>query len=641
MSRTWLTTTGVIVAIVLLIAVNFLGNTLLHSSRVDLTENNLYTLSDGTRNILKSLDEPITLRLFISQKMITRLPSISSFANRVKSLLREYERDSGGKITLRVIDPEPFSEEEDRAVGYGLQGIPFDDAEGTLYFGVVGTNSTDLEDALPFISQEREEFLEYDVTQLIYRLTKPTLPAVGIISKLPLEGGPLPQMPGVPPQQGGIQPPWMIYEQASEFFDFRNITETIHEIPNQENMGALLLIHPKDISEEELYYIDQYVLGGGRLIAFIDPQAEADIFRPGTQVLGAKRDSNIDRLSKGWGVELVAQKYAGDLSRALKVRSSPQHGNEIIEFPLWMQLSDAELDQDDLVTSKLGAVTLASSGYFKIDPAVGTTIVPLVTTSDRAMIMESDTVGPGKDPRDILKDYVPGGVKLPLAVRISGAVKSAFPDGPPKGVKNENHLAESADAINVLMVADTDILQDRYWVQIQNMMGSRMAVPVSGNSTFFNNAIDNMLGSSDLISVRNRGSYTRPFTLVQDIRQDAEMKYREKEQELIAQLDQTENQLQELDKAKEDDSVIMSAEQQSLIQQFRDDKVRIRKDLRSVRRELNQDIESVESLTKFVNIGVVPIFVALAGVLIGLIGVRRRRRIADAAADRAVGAVGS
>lgn len=639
MSKTWLTTTGVIVAIVLLIAVNFLGNTLFHSSRMDLTENNLYTLSDGTRNILKSLDEPITLRLFISQKMITRLPSISSFASRVKSLLREYERDSGGKITLRVIDPEPFSEEEDRAVGYGLQGIPFDDAEGTLYFGVVGTNSTDLEDALPFISQEREEFLEYDVTQLIYRLTKPTLPTIGMVTKLPLEGGPAPQMPGMPPQPGGgIQPPWMIYEQASEFFDIRNITETIHEIPNQENMGALLLIHPKDISEEELYYIDQYVLGGGRLIAFIDPQAEADIFQPGSRVMGAKRDSNIDRLSKTWGVEMVAGKYAGDLSRSLKVRSSPQHGNEIIEFPLWMRLTDDELDQDDLVTSKLGAITFASSGYLKIDPAAGTTVVPLVTTSDSAMVMESDVVGPGKDPRDILKDYVAGDAKLPLAVRISGKVKSSYPEGPPKGVKNEKHLTQSTESINVLLVADTDLLQDRYWVQVQNMMGSRMAVPVSGNSTFFNNAIDNMLGSSDLISVRNRGSYTRPFTLVQEIRQEAEMKYREKEQELIGQLDETEKQLQELDKAKGDDAIIMSPEQQSLIQQFRDDKIKIRKDLRSVRRELNQDIEGVESFAKFMNIGVVPIFVALVGVIIGLIGIRRRRRIADAAAERAIGA---
>jgi len=638
MSRTWLTTTGVIVAIVLLIAVNFLGNTIFHSSRVDLTENNLYTLSDGTRNIVKSLEEPITLRLFISQKMITRLPSISSFANRVKSLLREYERDSDGKITLRIIDPEPFSEEEDRAVGYGLQGIPFDDAEGTLYFGVVGTNSTDLEDALPFISQEREEFLEYDVTQLIYRLTKPTLPTVGLISKLPLEGGPAPQMPGMPPQQGGMRPPWMIYEQASEFFDFRNITETVHEIPNQENMGALLLIHPKDFSDEELYYVDQYVLGGGRLIAFIDPQAEADILGGGTQVMGAKRDSNIDLLSKPWGVEMVPAKYAGDLSRSLKVRSSPQHGNEIIEFPLWIQLSDDELDQDDLVTSKLGAVTLATSGYFKIDDAVGTTVVPLITTTDRAMIMENDVVGPGKDPRDILKDYEPGGVKLPLAVRISGQVKSAFPDGPPKGVKNDKHLSESANPINVLMVADTDVLQDRYWVQVQNVMGNRMAVPTSGNSTFFNNAIDNMLGSSDLISVRNRGSYSRPFTLVQDIRQEAEMKYREKEQQLIGQLEETEQQLVELDKAKGDDSVIMSPEQQNLIQQFRDDKVKIRKDLRSVRRELNQDIEGVESFTKLMNIGVVPVVVALAGIFIGLVGMRRRRRIADAATARATGA---
>jgi len=679
MTKKWLTATGVVVAIVIFFGVNIVGGRVLDSSRLDLTENNLFTLSDGTRNIVTTLEEPISLRFYLSQKIVTRIPQLNDYAKRVKSLLREYERNSDGKIDVRIIDPEPFSEEEERVVGYGLQGIPMSDSGETLYFGLVGSNSTDQQEVIPFFSDERSEMLEYDISQFVYRLSSAVQPSIGVISQLPIEGSPGAQIPGMPAM--GPTGPWVIFEQLQEVFDVQILGTDFREIPDE--VQVLLVVHPKILNDETLYTIDQFVMRGGRLIAFVDPNAEGDVPQPGMQVMGMSRASSLDRLTESWGVTLAEKSFAGDLGRAVKVRATPQFDNVVIDYPLWINLIESEINQEDPVSAKLNSLMLGSAGYFEQSDVEGIEVTRLFGTTPDAMKVGEDQIGPGIDPRELLRSYKPGGEALDIAIRVRGKAASAFPDGPPAseseadtasseadtasseadaasqsaeagesseadttegsggdkaaGEVGADHLAESEEDINVILVADTDLLQDQFWVQIQEMLGSRIAVPSAANGAFVINAIDNMSGSSDLISIRNRPSFSRPFTLLRDYQKEAELNFRAKESELTEQLRTTEEKLRTLNEGNQanDQGLIFTPEQEQEVQNFRQERLRIRKELREVQRQLNKDIENVQTVTKAINIGLVPLAVAIFGLIVGLVRTRRRREKRELAIDAA------
>jgi ABC-type uncharacterized transport system involved in gliding motility auxiliary subunit len=641
MNTRTLSIAGLIVALVLLFAVNILSNTVFTAARVDLTENRLFTLSDGTRNILADLNEPITIRLYLSERLARTLPAINSYATRVKGLLGEYERASRGMIEVRIIDPEPFSEEEDRAVGYGLSGVPLEGGQEKLYMGLVGTNSVDDEDIIPFLSTSRESFIEYDITRMVYNLSSPELPVVGLLSSLPLKGaGPHAALRGM------AGPEWMVMEQVDKLFEVEVIETDATEIPRK--VDVLLLVHPKALSDGTLYAIDQFVLGGGRALVFIDPHSESD--RPqqqGMAMMAPTRSSELAKLFASWGVESEPGKVAGDLQLAAKVRMQRQQQILTIDYPVWLNVLPNFFDQDDTVTAELGNITFATPGYLQPLEDATTNFRPLIETSENAALYDAGRLAdPNADPQDLLRDYLPVGNPLVLAARVEGPVTSAFPDGPPPaeakaGDKEEGadkepreHLAASSADINVIVVADTDILADRFWVQVQEFLGNRIAVPSAANGAFMVNALDNLVGSSDLISVRNRGSFIRPFERVTDIRRQAELEFRQKEQELMLRLEETEQRLLELEKAKQggDSSLILSPEQQQELVQFRQEKVAIRKDLRDVRRNLRRDIDSLDTRLKFVNIALIPILIGIGGLAAGMWRLHRRRHRASAPA---------
>ncbi len=634
-----LTGSGLAVAVVLFFTVNVLSHVAFRSARFDLTEQRLYTLTEGSRNILRGLDEPVTLRLYLSKKLAVELPGIQGYTNRVLELVQEYEQAAAGNLILHVIDPEPFSEEEDRAVGYGLRGVPLDAGNVQFYFGLVGTNATDDRELIPFFQQSREEFLEYDLTKLVYRLGNPKQKVVGLLSTLPMDGGP--QMPF--PQAPGSAP-WMIMDSIRELMEVKVLDKAVTDIP--EDVDVLMVVHPKQLGDPTLYAIDQFVLRGGRAVVFVDPHSEADRVLPNPQNpmgMQAPRNSDLGRVFDAWGIELVNGKVVGDLPLAKKVNFQKQSRMMVADYPVWIDLAPRQLNAEDVMTAKLPNLTMASAGILrkKEDSAIEWT--PLVETDDQAMQIDAARLQFMPDIEGILRAYRPEGETLVLAARLTGKVKTAFPDGRPEAADSEEkeqgapgddkktkqppHLAESADPINVIVVADTDMLQDRFWVQVQNFLGQRIGIPTSANNDFVTNALDNLTGSHDLISVRNRGSFSRPFTLVRAIQQEAEMQFRQKEQVLQQRLKETERKIQELQSGKEDQTtVILSAEQEAALDGFRQELVATRKELRNVQHELQKNIESLENVVKFLNIGLVPLVIAGGGVVFSAYTMRRRIR---------------
>lgn len=631
---------GLAIAVALLFAVNLFSDAAFTTMRVDLTENRLYTLSDGTRNILGSLEEPITLRLFVSEEEATRLPGISGYVQRVGELLREYERQAGGAIRLLVIDPDPYSEDEDRAEAYGISGVPLDDAGAIFYFGLVGTNSTDDEEVIPFFSLDREELLEHDLTKMIWQLSNIEATRIGLISSLPMDGGPInPQAMSLGQQ---MPRPWVVLDQIRQLFDVVNVDPESGDIPD--GLGVLMVVHPTNLPPSMLYAIDQFVLAGGRVLVFVDPNAEADR-GAGMMGMGAPPGgSSLEPLFSAWGISMDEGKVAGDLSVAQRVRFGSPGSPGVIDYPVWMNLPVELNNADDVVTANLGNLVFATPGALTDLGTEGITVTPLVTTTENARQYDVAQVQFLTDPTVLVSGYQRGGTRLNLAVRVSGPVETAYPEGPPEeqldvGEEAEGgadatddasadepaaHLESSVTDVNLIVVADSDMLVDDFWVQTQNLLGTQLVIPTAANGDFVINSLESLLGSNDLISVRSRGQFSRPFTKVAEIQQEAEIQYRQKEQELLASLEETERKLIALEKgSRNDQRLILSEEQVAEIENFREEKVRIRKDLRLVRHQLKKDIDALESATKFVNIGLVPLLIGIGGLLVGLRKLRR------------------
>ena len=619
---------GLVLAVVLFFAVNSLSRTLLSSSRIDLTENRIYTLSEGTRAILARLEEPITLRFYYSKSLAAQVPGINTYAGRILGLLEEYRREAGGKLTLEAIDPEPFSEEEDRAVGYGLRGLPARAGQGQdlIYFGLVGTNSVDDEEVIPYFSPLRERFLEYDLTRMVHSLADPERPVVGVLGTLPVFGMSSPyQAPDAVPV------PWAVVEQMQQIFDVRQLDPGAEL---GEDIDVLMLVHPQGFDPALLYRIDQFVLGGGKALVFVDPHSESQPSMMMGGVSEPERRSDAGPLLAAWGVELEEDTVVGDLSIAPTVQMEKAGRVVHFDYPVWMNLRPDLMDPSDIVTGELGNVTFGTAGVLRAREGATTQFLSLIRTSDQAKRYPQSAVGALSDPEALLDGYTPEGEPLTLAARVSGPARSAFPDGAPppsddaqgEAADPSAHRNESDGDINLIVFADADLLADHFWVQVQSLLGTRFMVPTAANNSLVINALDNLTGSSDLIDVRNRGTFLRPFERINALRREAEARFREKEEELVLRLEETEERLLALEETKQgEDALILSDAQQSELTRFREERLAVRRELRDVRRELRRSIESLEGWVKFINIGLMPILIALLGLAAGIWQLRRRR----------------
>ncbi len=600
-----------------LVVISFLlftlvNNFLFSSVRIDLTENNLYTVSDGTREIISELEEPINLYFFFSNKVSEDLASLRAYAGRVQEMLEEYELIADGNIRLTVIDPEPFSENEDQAAAFGLQSVPVNQAGDELYFGLAGTNAIDGEEIIAFFQPDREEFLEYELTKLIYALGSDNRPGMGIYSGLAVESS-------VDPRTFQQIPGWVFREQLDELFQI----ETLENLDSEAltSLEVLVLVHPKSLSESDLYALDQFVMRGGKLIAFVDPLAEMDQpENPGMQVPGSG-SSDLNRLTQAWGVSMREGKVLGDPQVALLV--SGADGRPVRHLGI-LGFTPEHLSRNDIVTANLEIINMSTVGVLDVDEMQDVQAEPLIVSSEQAGPLDAFQFQFLQNPEDLLAGLSSAGEPLIAAVRLSGKAQSAFPDGPVGDSTQQTHR-EMTEALQVAIVADTDILSDRLWVQVQNFFGQQIASAFADNGSFITNLVDNLSGSSALINVRSRGQYTRPFEVVEKLRREAEAQYLQSAEDLQAQLAETERQLTELESGRVDDGLLtLTPEEEAALVRFQDEKLRIRKELRDVRHQLDKDIEQLGSMLKVMNILILPFLLTALLLGIRILGLNRR-----------------
>src|SRR6056297_2073898 len=599
---------------VLFIVLTMLSSIVFKGWRLDLTENNLYTLSEGTVNISESLDQKIRLRLYFSDSASEDLPQIRSYAERVWELMQELAAQSGGMIELARIDPEPFSEAEDDAARYGLEAVPLNQAGDVLYLGVVGTNAVDGLEVLPFLSPNRESLLEYDLARMVATLATPDLPRVGLITGLQLSGG-------FDMQTGQRTPSWAVFDQWSELFDLTTIDATSEsgsaQLPS--DLDALVVVHPKNLSEDLMLAIDQFVLDGGRLLAFVDPYAEADPGEnpndPASRFM-AERASTLAPLFEAWGIEMDTEQFVADLGRALQV--TVQQGQPPVRHPAILGLTGADLSDRDIVTGNLNTVNVASAGALEdLDESTGPAVEWLMQSSKRSGLLATERLRMAADPSALIDEVGLDDRRHILAARLTGEAESAFPD-------RLGDAGRSSGTINAIVVADTDLLADNMWVQRQSFLGSVILNPFADNGALAVNALENLLGNADLISIRSRSTSTRTFELVEDLRRQAEARLRETEQRLEAELRETENRLTQLQQGRGDsDMSILTPEQEAEIDRFMEQRLEIRQQLRQVRRELDEEIEALGTRIKIINIMLVPLLVTIVALVVAW---RRRRQ---------------
>ncbi len=607
--RRGLAIAGVVLALILLFSLNTFGALVLRPLRIDLTEDRQFTLSEGTLELLGRLEEPVELRLYVSSGIREANPFLASYADRVHDFLKAYAEAAEGRITVRYIDPEPFSEEEDRAVGFGLQPISLGDGT-TGYFGIAGTNSTDDADVIAVLSPERERFLEFDLTRLVYNLAYPDKPVVGLITGLPMNGDPALQYR-----------PWQVYSQLGQQFELRYLGGDIGSF--DEDIDLLLIAHPKQLSDRTLYAIDQFVLGGGKALVFVDPHSEAAALRqrqPGME----PTSSSLDRLFDAWGIAFDEDKVVADPSAARQVQFPSGQRQQIVDYLAWLSLDRSHLNPDQPITAELERVNLASAGYIAKKEGAEVDLAPLLISSPQAMAIDAEEVRLFPDPLKLLRDYEPGNEALYMAAVVEGRFRSAFPDGPPEGADGSGeHRSEAAEPVSVIVVADTDILDDRSWLARQSVLGQEVMLPLASNADFVANALDFLAGSDVLMALRGRDVALRPFTRIIAIRREAERRYRAKEQELLDRLSELEDKLRKLQVSEEAGTAVLSEAQQREIEEFRTQILETRAELREVQRALRRDIETLKARIRFANIGAVPLVVGL--VAVGLALVRRAR----------------
>ena len=635
-----------IISVALVICVLVISS--LPSVRIDLTQDDLYSLSPGTKNIVSDLQGPLEIMFFYSESATEDTPQIRTYANRVQELLREIIIASNNRISLSVIDPQPFSEEEDLATQFGIQAVPISQGAPGIYFGLVVAQPEDREinpqgraaETLPLIRPELEQFLEYEFMKLITKVNQPDLQVVGLLTELDIDGG-------FDPVAGQATAQWMIMDIIRQLYAVQRVDKSAEEI--DEEIDILMIVHPQGLSEQMLYAIDQFVMRGGKTMVFLDPNADSMVSR--TQqgnLIPAGMSSELPGLLEAWGIEFPSDKVLTDNELALRV--SMGQGQRPIAHLGMLGAQRNFLTQSDSVTSRLETINMSSPGVIRQAAGASTRFEALIVSSSDSMLMDAGLLEDVTDPSILFDEFVSEGISHTIAARISGVIETAFPDGRPivevealdeetTALNEEDtaaaeeeptpeHLGSSNSEVNILVFADTDMLGDRMWVQVGQFMGQRIPRPFSNNGDMVINALDNLSGGADLSSIRGRGTYSRPFTKVIQLQRQADDRLRVEEAELLDRLAEAEAALAELNQDENGELIgQVTPEIQAEVDRFNELMLETRRSLRDVQYQLTEDIEQLGANLKLINTALIPVLLSLLALLLSYLRAKRRKAV--------------
>jgi len=610
-------TVGVLIMFVVLLA--FYVVTSAAKDRIDLTSEKAFTLSPGTKKILGKLTSPVKITFYCTQG--AAMPTfLGTYAQHIEDLLAEYQQVGKGKIVIKKLDPQPDSDAEDSARLDGVEGQVTPTGE-KVYLGLV-VSLLDQKVALPWLPPDQERLLEYDISRAIARVISPTLPTIGLMSALPVFGSePNPMLQRMAQQQSA-QEPWTFVSELKKSFTVREVPMTASKI--DDDIGVLLVVHPRDITDATQYAIDQFVLRGGKLLAFVDPHAYFDQKHDQmAQVMGeSSGQSSLPALLKAWGLDMDMNKVVADMTFAGR---NPQSGSPM---PTVLLVNKDGVNPDDVVTSQIDNLVLPFAGAFTGKPADGLKETVLVHTSKEAELVEGITASIAAE--QIVKDFKSSGVDYAMAVRLTGKFKTAFPDGAPKAPADDKdapkdqpkdvQLKESKGDGVVILVADADMLADQVCVKVQNFMGYRMVQPMNGNLNLVQSLVEQLSGDSDLISLRSRASLNRPFTRLKEMEAKAGREFENQLKALEEKKSETERKISELQssKAGNEQKFILSPEQQKALENYQKTEAEANKSLKVTRKNLRKETDSLEFWTKVVNIAAMPVLVAMVGIVLAI-----------------------
>jgi ABC-type uncharacterized transport system involved in gliding motility auxiliary subunit len=611
---------GVALMGLVIIALNVF--TSVFKQRVDLTHERAYTLSAGTRAILRKLDTPVTIHFYCTQaeNATPETVFLKAYAKRVEDLLSEYKQIAGGKLIIEKYDPQPDSEAEDSAHLDGVEGQQL--SNGERYYLGLAVIVVDQKQSIPFLAPNRERLLEYDLSRAISRVIVPDKPTVGIMSPLPIFGVPSNPMMARMGQQG--QEPWVLVNELKNDFNVEHVPMEVDKIDPA--IKVLLVIHPRDITDTAQFAIDQFIMRGGKLMAFLDPVPLVDT-REQNQMLGniPNTGSSLDKLLKAWGLTFDTGKVVADLNFKMQVGG---RNGQPVEAPTFLQLTQPEgVNSDDIITSQIEDIWIPFGGAFIGTPVEGLKETVLLKSTKSSQLVDGFMANLSGE--NVIKEFKPSGTAYAMAIRLTGKFKTAFPAGKPEAKKEDDKkdeakkddkpgagdfLKETTQDNVVILVGDADMLYDKFALrQMQSPFGV-ISMAMNGNLNFAQNAVEQMTGDNNLITVRSRATQNRPFTVVKRMQAEAEQNYQSKIKEMEDSLAETQRRLTELQQNKDKGQrFILSPEQQTELQNFRTKEAEMKVKLKEERKKLRRDIDSLENRLKLVNIALMPVAVCIAG----------------------------
>ncbi len=603
-------------AVIVFLGLNLAGNKELGPYRLDLTADKLFTLSPGTETIMAGLERPITLKYFFSESGASSFPELYRYGIRVEDFLEEIDVLGGDMVTLEKVDPEAYSEAKTEAEAYGLVNLGSGDDE-PFFLGLVGFDDTNRLEVVSRFSEDRERFLEYDLAKVIYLLAQERRPKLGIISGLPLQFG----VGGAMAFLQGQSQSYLLYSQLGQFFELENIEGDFSAIPS--DVDVLLVLHPPDLSDRQFFAIDQFVLAGNPALVFVDPFAEVSPLTEQSNAAGfgavVKQSSDLAPLLKAWGVDYSPDKVVIDRDQGQRVEVALEAGTRVEDYVHWLGIEGEFLNPNDPVTAFLSVLNFASAGALEKRPGAGINFEPLVQTSNNAALIDAGVVRGGSDPTGFAAQ-AEGAGQYPLSARLTGLAETAFPGG-----VGDLPAVASGD-INVIVTADADLFEDRFWAALRRDAGGRnVLVPIADNAAFVVNAIDHLSGSEGLVSLRARGVSKRPLEKFQEMRSEATTIQKAKQEELRRRLAEAQTRLADLESGKASQDADQNREQ--ALREFKNQVRTIENNLNDVQRNLRLNIKSLENKVIFLNMFIVPALLLLLALLrFGALRARRKKQ---------------